>query len=240
MKAEQVSAHIWTLKSWLLFPVRVWVVVDHDGVTLVDAGFPVMARGIMQFIDRLQAGPLQRILLTHGHSDHTGAVGRILRRRPVPVYAHRIELPYTEGALTYPRRRRPEHNLPPGLAQPLAEDGDAHLEVVAGLHPYLTPGHAPGHVVYYHEQDRVLLAGDLATSRRGRLHRPMPMFTADMGAALRSSAIIRQLNPHRLEICHGGPVFQPAGQLDEYIRTTAAAFSLPGSVPDKEAGREVH
>lgn len=230
MKIEQVSEHIWSLKSWLLIPVRVWVVAGEDGITLVDAGFPFMAKSILKCIDSLHAGPLQRILLTHGHSDHVGSVRGLLRSLPVPVYAHRIELPYMEGQLPYPRRRNPERNLPVGLAQPLREDELANLELVGGLKPYLTPGHSPGHVVYNHEQDRVLLGGDLFASKNGQLHRPMPMFTADIAEALRSSAILRQLKPERLEVCHGGPVFRPAEQLDAYIRAATASHSVPGHV----------
>ncbi|HLO01632.1 MAG TPA: MBL fold metallo-hydrolase [Symbiobacteriaceae bacterium] len=239
MKMERISEHIWSLKSWLLFPVHVWLVVADDGVTLVDAGFPIMAGGILRFIDQLNAGPLQRILLTHGHGDHVGSVTRIREQHPVPVYAHRIELPYLEGELPYPRRRKAETGLPKGLAQPLVVEPatqsamplteepaaqpfsggqGARLALVAGLRPYLTPGHSPGHVAYYHEQDQVLLAGDLFTSKRGQLRRPMAMFTADMAEAVRSSAILRELQPKRLEVCHGTPVLQPAAQLDAYLK----------------------
>lgn len=175
---------------------------------------------------------MRRILLTHGHSDHVGAIRRILENGPVPVYAHQIELPYMEGELPYPRRKKPEHNLPKGLARPLPMDRDGQLERVAGLKPYFTPGHSPGHVVYYHERDRVLLAGDLFTSKKGKLRRPMPLFTADMAEALRSGAIVKELNPWRLEICHGKPVFHPADQWEEYIRTTAASFSIPSDAWD--------
>ncbi|UYZ13079.1 MBL fold metallo-hydrolase [Brevibacillus sp. WF146] len=218
MKVEQVSEHIWSLKSWLLIPVRVWVVTADDGVTLVDAGLPFMTTGILRFIDGLNAGPLQRILLTHGHSDHVGAIRGILDRYAVPVYAHRIEIPYMEGALPYPRRKKPERNVANGLAAPLAESPDGQLEPIAGLKPYLTPGHSPGHVVYYHEQDRVLLAGDLFTSKNGQLRRPMPMFTADMAEAVKSSAIVQELMPRRLEVCHSGPVFAAGEQVAEYMR----------------------
>lgn len=94
------------------------------------------------------------------------------------------------------------------------------------LTPYLTPGHSPGHVVYHHAEDGVLMAGDLFTSKRGRLHRPMPMFTADMTQAVESSEIVRTLTPKRLEVCHGDPVFQPAAHLDAYIQRTAPARKL--------------
>lgn len=229
MKIERVSEHIWSLKSWMLVSVRVWVVVDSDGVTLVDAGMGFMARGILRFIDSLNAGPLKRILLTHGHSDHTGAVEAILRERPVPVYAHRIEMPYMEGDLPYPRRKKAGVSVAKGVAQPLSEGPDGELAQVGGLKPYLTPGHAPGHVVYYHERDQVLLAGDLFTSNRGRLHHPMAIFTADMAEAVRSSAVVGKVKPKRLEVCHGGPVLDPADHLADYQRTTAAAFRISGS-----------
>jgi glyoxylase-like metal-dependent hydrolase (beta-lactamase superfamily II) len=230
MKIERVSEHIWTLKWWMLIPLRVWVVVEEDGVTLVDAGMPFSAKGILKFIESLNAGPLQRIVLTHGHGDHIGAVKAILAHHSVPVYAHETEIPFMEGDLPYPRRKKAEQNLPKGLAQPLVAEEDATLQAVASLKPYFTPGHSPGHVVYFHEGDGVLLTGDLFTSKKGKLHRPMPMFTADMAETLRSSRIVKQLNPKRVEVCHGKPVFNPADHLEAYVQKTAASFSVSDQV----------
>ena len=123
MKAEKISEHIWSLKTWMIIPFHVWVVVEEDGVTLVDAGMPFMAKGIMKFIKRLNAGPLKQILLTHGHTDHVGAVKAIIAENEVPVYAHRVEIPYLEGEILYPKRKKLEYNLPKQLAQHLLEDG---------------------------------------------------------------------------------------------------------------------
>ncbi|MFD0710374.1 MBL fold metallo-hydrolase [Paenibacillus sp. GCM10027626] len=218
MKITQLSEHIWSLKTWMLIPIQVWIVKDRKGVTLVDAGIPMMADGILSFIERLQAGPLHTIVLTHGHSDHVGAIPRILKRTSVPVYVHRTEIPYMQGELPYPRRKKAAVSLSPGIAQPLPEDTDSNLEQIGSLRPYFTPGHSPGHVVYYHEQDQVLLAGDLFTSKKGKMRKPMAMFTADMEQAVQSSVIVRDLNPKRLEICHGTSVMQPARQLDEYLK----------------------
>ncbi len=94
MKIIQISEHIWSLKIWIVIPIHVWVVVDEDGVTLVDAGLPFMAKGILKFVKELQAGPLNRIVLTHGHSDHVGAIEKILAVTQVPIFVHRIEIPY--------------------------------------------------------------------------------------------------------------------------------------------------
>lgn len=213
MKLERVSEHIWSLKVWVLIPVRVWLVRGPDGITLVDAGLSFMAKGIMRAIERLHGGPLRRILLTHGHADHVGALASLLRRTSVSVYAHRIEIPYMEGQIAYPRRKKAQASVPKNLVAPLQENSDGCLLPVAGLTPYLTPGHSPGHVVYYHEDDRVLIGGDLLMSKRGQLRTPMAMFTSDMDEAIRSMGILRQLDPLRVEVCHADPVERPAEHL---------------------------
>lgn len=217
MRAKKISEHIWSLKMWMIIPVHVWVVVDEDGVTLVDAGMPMMAKRIIKFIDQLNAGPLQRILLTHGHSDHVGAVKAILNKNELPIYAHRVEIPYMEGDIIYPKRKKLEHNLPKQLTHPLLEGENGNLKSIGGLTPFFTPGHSPGHVVYYHEKDQILLGGDLFTSKKGKLQPPMSMFTADMKQAVKSSSIVGELKPKQLEVCHGNAVLHPADQLEEYM-----------------------
>ncbi|MFC5648295.1 MBL fold metallo-hydrolase [Paenibacillus solisilvae] len=217
MKVKQLSKHIWSLKTWLIIPIHVWVVVEEDGVVLVDTGIGLMTKGILAFIDKLEAGPLKAIMLTHGHSDHTGAIKGILKQRSVPVYAHRIEIPYAEGKLPYPGRKKAQPSIEPGLAKPLQEEASGELALIGSLKPYLTPGHSPGHVVYYHEQDQVMLAGDLFTSKKGQLRKPMKMFTHDMKEAVASSVIVRKLQPKRLEICHGDSVLLPGQQIDAYL-----------------------
>lgn len=226
MKIERVSEHIWSLRTWIILPIHVWLVVDTGGITLVDAGIPWMARGILKAVERLNAGPLKRILLTHGHSDHVGAVESLVNSTGVPVYAHAIELPYLNGELPYPRRSKAAPSMPVGLAQPLEGKQPDSLDKVAGLRPYLTPGHSPGHVAYYHEQDQVLLAGDLFTSKNGKLRSPMAIFTADMAEAVRSAEVVELLKPKRVEVCHGDSVIDPVSQYDAYRRSMAAHVSV--------------
>lgn len=227
MKTTRVSEHIWSVQTWLLFPITVWLVKEEDGVTLVDAGLSVMANGIRAAVESLGIGPLKRIVLTHGHSDHVGAISRLLNNWPgVPIYAHRLEIPHMEGRMPYPGRRKSVAFLPRGLARAIPESADGRLEPIGGLRPYWTPGHAPGHVVYYHEQDRVLLAGDLFNAKKGRLR--FPLFTFDKAQALQSSLIVRDLAPEHLEVCHGGAVQQPAEQLDEYWRAHARFAAASG------------
>ena len=217
MKAKRVSENIWSLQKWMLIPIHVWVVADKGEITLVDAGVSSMANGILTFIEQLNMGALTRVILTHGHPDHIGAVKPILKTNNVPVYAHRLEIPFMTGQLSYPKRKKAVQNLTEQVVQSLPENQTGHLEAIGGLTPYLTPGHSPGHVAYFHEKDQVLLAGDLFTSKKGKLRRPMPIFTADMNEAIKSSAIISHLKPKKVEVCHGYTVQNPAEHIDEYI-----------------------
>ncbi|GIP40621.1 putative metallo-hydrolase YybB [Paenibacillus sp. J31TS4] len=216
MRVEQLSPHIWSCKSWMLFTIQVWLVKEEDGLVLVDAGMKGMVRGIEGAIAAIGL-PLRRILLTHGHSDHVGSAETLAHKYGVPVYLHANDIPYAEGQQPFPGRKRAERLLPQGLVQPLADDGGEGLAPVGSLRPYWTPGHSPGHTAYYHETDRVLLGGDLFTTKQGRLNRPMPMFTADMPRAVRSAGILRELNPALLAVCHSPALAEPAVQLDTYL-----------------------
>ncbi|MBR3120047.1 MBL fold metallo-hydrolase [Oceanobacillus profundus] len=61
------------------------------------------------------------------------------------------------------------------------------------------------------------MAGDLFTSKRGMIQQPMALFTGDMHEAVKSSTILEQLQPERLEVCHGDSVLYPADQLKTYV-----------------------
>lgn len=219
MKISKISPHIYKLEKWLVIKVSIWLVVSEDGVYIIDTGMASMSKDILTAARKL--GKLQAILLTHGHSDHTGGIHNILKEENLPIYVHRDEIKYMEGRELFPRRKKLEYNVPPNLVQPLAES-DGQLLPIGDLVPYYTPGHSPGHVAYYHVRDKVLIAGDLLTSKRGKFTRPMPMFTADMAEAIESSRIIAELEPELVTICHSNDVRNAALQLDTYISKYAA------------------
>lgn len=68
---------------------------------------------------------------------------------------------------------------------------------------YLTPGHAPGHVVYHHDGDDVLICGDLFISSTTALHPPIYKFTYNMSQNIKSGTIIDDIQPYLISTSHG-------------------------------------
>ena len=72
---------------------------------LVDAGLPGYADTIREEATKLYGADArpQAIILTHGHGDHVGSLKSLLEEwGDVPVYAHKLELPYITGKSSYP------------------------------------------------------------------------------------------------------------------------------------------
>lgn len=218
MKINKISPHIYKLEKWLVIKVSIWLVVSEEGVYIVDTGIASMSKDILTAATKL--GKIKAILLTHGHPDHTGGIHNILKEENIPVYVHQDEIKYMEGREPFPRRKKVEYNVPPNLVLPL-EESNGQLLPIGDLVPYYTPGHSPGHVAYYHVKDKVLIAGDLFTSKRGELARPMARFTANMTEAVESSRIITQLKPDLVSICHSNDVSNATAQLENYLRKYA-------------------
>lgn len=192
-----------------------------------------MGKAILKEVERLQRGPLLKILLTHGHADHVGAIEKIVQETKVPVLAHRLEIPYMTGKVPYPGNKKSKEFVLDGVVLPLEEDGQGNLLKIGSLRPYLTPGHSPGHVAYYHPEDQVLLSRDLFTSKKGRLRRPMPWFTANMIEAIENGGqIVQQLKPEIVEITHGDAVYHAVDQIDDYLKKYKQKFA---NAPKKNA-----
>ena len=102
---------------------------------------------------------LVAILLTHAHFDHVGAVEDIVEALAVPVYMHLADKVLYDNAAASAALWQIEIRQPTakttdlGDAQVL-EFGDSKIECL------FTPGHAPGHVAFYIESEKLLLSGD--------------------------------------------------------------------------------
>ena len=104
---------------------------------------------------------VDKILLTHGHIDHAGGTADLKRRLGVPIVGPQREesfwidqLPQQSQMFGFPRAEAfvPDRWLEDGDD---VEFGEVRLEVIH------TPGHTPGHVVFFNRASRLAVVGDV-------------------------------------------------------------------------------
>ena len=91
------------------FPVNCYFVEEEDGLTLIDAALPYSAKGILQAAEKI-GKPITKIVLTHAHDDHIGALDALKEVLPhVPVYISKRDAKLLEGDTTL---QKDEPNIP--------------------------------------------------------------------------------------------------------------------------------
>lgn len=203
-----------------------------DDFVLIDAGMPYSADKIIEMTEeRFGEGKKPNaIILTHGHFDHVGGLIELIEQWDIPVYAHELEFPYLTGEKDYPE---PDSTVEGGLVakmsplfpnesidlgdylKPLPDDGTVpHLPEFRWLH---TPGHSVGHVSFFRDKDKLLLAGDaFVTVRQDKLYKVMTQeqeisgppryLTPDWDASKQSLEKLAALQPKVAVTGHGLPM----------------------------------
>ena len=125
---------------------------------------------------------IDRILITHAHIDHVGAVADLVDEYACPVLMHAEAEPMLQ--------QLPTQAIMMGLRFGKVPTVDRHLEdeevLEVGalrLKALYTPGHAPGHLAFYVEGEGLVLSGDaLFAGSVGRTD----LFGGDMDLLMRS------------------------------------------------------
>lgn len=118
-------------------------------------------------VDRLLAAveeeglTLEKILLTHGHIDHAGGTAELARRAGVPIEGPQIEERFWLEALPQQSRMFGFPQVEQFEPTRWLEDGDTVTVGEQELQVLHTPGHTPGHVVFFHAQSQLALVGDV-------------------------------------------------------------------------------
>lgn len=201
--------------------VNLYLVVDGEGLTLIDAGMPKSEGLVLTAVSQLGYQPtdLRRLLITHADLDHAGSAAAIQAATGATVWSG------DETAVLLRDGRSPEH-MPwlvqrlintfmkyrpvPAAALQSFRDGDV-LPVLGGLEVLATPGHTPDHHSLYSLSTGLLFAGDALNTRHGRLQTTPPRITADRQAAGLSARRLLEKQPTLFACGHGEPLADPDG-----------------------------
>ena len=217
---------------------------------LVDTSFPNRGREIRAAAE-LRYGANARpeaIFLTHGHMDHAGSAAELAEMWNVPIFIHPLELPFVTGKSKYPP---PDPTVGGFLAmwarfQPprtfdlsgrvRAMEAGPEAAGLPGWEWHHTPGHSPGHAVFFRREDGVLLAGDavvttnldsfFATALKiRRVCRPPTPFTCDWEVARESVRRMAELRPQVIAAGRGNPI--SGGDAVRGLAELALNFPMP-------------
>jgi glyoxylase-like metal-dependent hydrolase (beta-lactamase superfamily II) len=187
--------------------VNCYLIVDPDGLTLIDTGLPGEAKKILKYVEGLgrKPGDVKRIVITHADGDHVGSLAALKAATGARVYASAAEAEAIAAGRS--SRDLKADNLVLKLvfsitgrlfkAQPAQVDefvaeGQV-LPVLGGLRVVETFGHTPGHISLFAPSFGLLFVGDSLVSDKNGLRGSRGANTWDQdkaNAAVRKQAAL--------------------------------------------------
>jgi ribonuclease/clavin/mitogillin len=206
--------------GFICFPVRTptkppathtnCYLVGHGEVVVIDPASPYEDEQaeLARLIDDLRGRGrvIRQIILTHLHPDHIGGVNALVSHLEglVTVSAHRLTAKALQGSIK---------------VDSYIEDGDS-IELVGepsiALRAMHTPGHARGHLCFYHEPTGALITGDNIVGLGSVLIDPPEGRMRDYLASLERMAALPNLSV--LFGAHGPAIGNPREKIQEFIR----------------------
>jgi hydroxyacylglutathione hydrolase len=217
-KPEAIAAGVWIMRGGRPRMMNVYLIEDEGGVTVFDAGIRTMAASVRTAA--VQLGGIRRIVLGHADCDHRGSAAGL----GAPIYCHPLERSAAQSPSPY--RDYWNFDLLSKWAAPILPrllkswDGGAlqvagtveEGELIAGFKVVHLPGHAPGLIGLYREQDRLALVSDCfltlnpETGIRNEAHVPPPALNYDTAQARESIRKLAALEPVVAWAGHTKPV----------------------------------
>ncbi len=230
---RELASGVWQLAGFPPNLINVYLVGD----VLIDAATRFARRRLLH---ELHGRKLALVALTHCHPDHQGLAHEICTTQGVTLACHEDDCAALEGRAPMQPQNfmiRQSTWLWAGPPHPVGwklRDGDR----VAGFRVFHTPGHTPGHILFFRESDRVAIAGDLLFSWGIRtcrwLTEPPAFFCVDAAQNRRSIRLLAELRPSLVCFGHGPPLRQP--ELLERFVARWERGRMPRLVPSVSEG----
>jgi glyoxylase-like metal-dependent hydrolase (beta-lactamase superfamily II) len=206
---------------------NLYIIVDPDGLTIIDAGLPHSEKKILAYVAGLgkSAQDVKRIILTHSDLDHVGGLAALQKATGARTSASQIEAeaiaagkPSRQIAPTGFSLRRilftligPFFKATPFQVDELLAEGQTLL-VLGGLRVVETPGHTPGHISLFAPGAGVLFCGDSMVADDNGLRGSRPSVTWDEAQAKESVRKQAELGASIVCSGHGPVVMDAAGK----------------------------
>jgi glyoxylase-like metal-dependent hydrolase (beta-lactamase superfamily II) len=211
--------------------VNAYLVPEDDGLTLIDTTIAGSAKAILKAAGE-RGAPIVRIVLTHAHGDHVGALDALAKELPdaeVSISVREARLLAGDKSLD---ASEPVDKLRGGWPKVSTRPGRTFTpgERVGSLEVYAAPGHTPGQVAFLDTRDGTLYCADaystlggVATSAKPNPRFPLPaMATWHRPTALETARTLRALGGvRRLAPGHGKVVEDPQAAMDAAIAKAA-------------------
>ncbi len=219
---QELAPGVWQVALILPHVINAYLVRTPAGDVLIDAGTRWAAGHVLR---QLRGRPLCLVALTHAHPDHQGSAAEVCRRRKVPLACHSADVAVMEGrAPMLPRNAvaRLADRLWSGPPHPVEIRWQGG-EMLGDFRVVHTPGHAPGHVVFFREADGVAIVGDVVRninwlSGAPCVWEPPPIFSVDPAQNRESIRLLASLRPTLVLPGHGRPLRDVAA-LTRYAAT---------------------
>ncbi|MDZ7705114.1 MAG: MBL fold metallo-hydrolase [Trueperaceae bacterium] len=200
--AEPVASSVWRLplatKTLPPFDhTNSYLIVDAGLGLLVDMGGSDLAT-LEAALEQVGVTTLTGLLLTHSHGDHCSGAAAVQDKFEVPVYVHALE-----------RERLDRLQMLDGPVIEVDEDSSLSVGEVS-LRLLHTPGHSPGHLSVYIEDNETVLVGDMVAGT-GSSWVGTP--EGDVGDYLRSLTRLMRLDAKHLGPGHGPVIHTPTSKL---------------------------
>jgi hydroxyacylglutathione hydrolase len=206
---KQVADGVWQLAGFPPHAINVFLVED----VLIDAGTRHAGRRILR---QLRGREVTVHALTHAHPDHQGSSKEVCETLGIPFWVGEHDADAAERPELI-AERQPDHPVAQFFVKTMTGPGrrvDRRLvegDEVAGFQVLHVPGHSAGHVAFWREADRVLIAGDVLSSQdsltgiRG-MHEPRPYLSPDPERNRESARRLAALEPRLTLFGHGPPL----------------------------------